>query len=154
VKAATAVDLLPQYAAAALVGTQQSQPTFCLLSPCLLPSRLRLVLQDRQPGGGWYCFDDTSVEAWDPAKLDRDCFGGRFVPEGFTQVPRGGTGKPGRGACQADAICHPFELGVLWLSRGSKAGPGALHGAVITSRSFHATLRHLNLRLWVRALWV
>ena len=43
------------------------------------------VMQDRQPGGEWYCFDDTNVEPWDPAKLDMDCFGGRFIPEGFTQ---------------------------------------------------------------------
>lgn len=42
--------------------------------------------QDRSPGGGWFCFDDTSVEPWDPSKLDKDCFGGRFIPEGFTQV--------------------------------------------------------------------
>ncbi|EFN51470.1 hypothetical protein CHLNCDRAFT_59229, partial [Chlorella variabilis] len=43
------------------------------------------VIKDRQPGGEWYCFDDTNVEPWDPAKLDMDCFGGRFIPEGFTQ---------------------------------------------------------------------
>ncbi len=48
-----------------------------------------LRLQDRSPTGSWFCFDDTSVEPWDPAKLDKDCFGGRFIPEGFTQV-RGG----------------------------------------------------------------
>lgn len=43
-------------------------------------------MQDRAPGGGWYCFDDTQVDPWDPACLDKDCYGGRFIPEGFTQA--------------------------------------------------------------------
>ena len=31
--------------------------------------------------GQWYCYDDTSVEPWDIANLERDCFGGRtYVP--------------------------------------------------------------------------
>ncbi|KAL4452636.1 hypothetical protein ABPG75_008298 [Micractinium tetrahymenae] len=42
-------------------------------------------IKDRGPGGGWYCFDDTCVDPWDPCQLDKDCFGGRFIPEGFTQ---------------------------------------------------------------------
>ncbi|KAL4854761.1 Ubiquitin carboxyl-terminal hydrolase 24 [Chlorella vulgaris] len=41
-------------------------------------------IKDRQHGGRWYCFDDTSVDLWDPANLNKDCYGGRFVPEGFT----------------------------------------------------------------------
>ena len=27
--------------------------------------------------GHWFCFDDMSVEPWDIASLERDCFGGR-----------------------------------------------------------------------------
>jgi hypothetical protein len=42
--------------------------------------------QDRAPGGGWFCFDDTNVEPWDLARLPTECFGGKFVPEGVTQV--------------------------------------------------------------------
>ena len=42
--------------------------------------------QDRGLGGGWYCFDDTSVEPWDPSRLAVDCFGGKYVPEGLTTV--------------------------------------------------------------------
>jgi hypothetical protein len=72
----------------------------------LTPPRLGIApsrCQDREHGTAdkerWYCFDDTSVEPWDPASLDKDCFGGRFVPEGLTQVPlAGGGGGDGTGA--------------------------------------------------------
>ncbi|KAK9798582.1 hypothetical protein WJX73_003480 [Symbiochloris irregularis] len=32
-------------------------------------------------GGQWFCFDDTSVEPWNIANLERDCFGGKHIPE-------------------------------------------------------------------------
>ena len=39
----------------------------------------------QEPGmtcaGQWYCFDDTSVEPWDISNLERDCFGGKHIPE-------------------------------------------------------------------------
>lgn len=67
-------------------GHQPTNHRFPPSPPC---SSSLPPLQDRSPTGGWFCFDDTSVEPWDPAKLDKDCFGGKFVPEGFTQVRSG-----------------------------------------------------------------
>ncbi|PSC74217.1 ubiquitin specific peptidase 24 isoform A [Micractinium conductrix] len=32
----------------------------------------------------WYCFDDTAVLPWNEEEIEKDCFGGRYVPEGFT----------------------------------------------------------------------
>ena len=69
---------------------QDRSPTgswFCFDDTSVEPSRLFTMLlhscllsaQDRSPAGNWFCFDDTSVEPWDPAKLDKDCFGGRFI---------------------------------------------------------------------------
>lgn len=31
--------------------------------------------------GQWFCFDDNSVEPWDVANLDADCFGGKYTVE-------------------------------------------------------------------------
>ena len=34
--------------------------------------------QGQGPSGGqWFCFDDNTVEPWDIAKLDAECFGGK-----------------------------------------------------------------------------
>lgn len=34
--------------------------------------------QGQGPSGGqWFCFDDNTVESWDIAKLDAECYGGR-----------------------------------------------------------------------------
>lgn len=34
--------------------------------------------QGQGPNAGrWFCFDDSSVEPWDIANLERDCFGGK-----------------------------------------------------------------------------
>jgi len=41
--------------------------------------------KDRDCNGGWYCFDDTTVDPWDPSSIDIDCFGGKFIPEGSNQ---------------------------------------------------------------------
>eukprot|EP00890_Picochlorum_soloecismus_P006377 jgi/Picsp_1/6740/NSC_04081-R1_ubiquitin carboxyl-terminal hydrolase 24 len=32
--------------------------------------------------GQWFCFDDTSVELWDINDVEKDCYGGDFVPVG------------------------------------------------------------------------
>lgn len=37
-------------------------------------------VQDRDDGK-WHVYDDVSVEPWDVADLDKDCFGGRYVSE-------------------------------------------------------------------------
>jgi len=37
-------------------------------------------IQDREDGK-WHVYDDISVDPWDVANLDKDCFGGRFVSE-------------------------------------------------------------------------
>ena len=52
----------------------------------LITSMTNVMLQDRAPGGRWYCFDDTHVDPWDHAKLAVECFGGKYTPEGVTQV--------------------------------------------------------------------
>jgi hypothetical protein len=31
--------------------------------------------------GTWWSFDDNNVEPWDPAQMDRDCFGGKSTME-------------------------------------------------------------------------
>ena len=36
---------------------------------------------DLPNAGQWFCFDDNSVDPWDIKNLDRDCFGGKFVPD-------------------------------------------------------------------------
>lgn len=49
---------------------------------------LTLRPQERQPdaqgrdagAGGWYCFDDNTVEPWDIGDLEKDCFGGKYTP--------------------------------------------------------------------------
>lgn len=88
-------------------------PDACLPGPPL--SRR----QDREDGTAgaerWYCFDDTSVEPWDPASLDKDCFGGRFVPEGLTQVAQGGGG----GVC---GVCVEGLVVVVWKWGASSMG--------------------------------
>lgn len=41
------------------------------------------TLQERSSDGGdgqWYCFDDNTVEPWDVADLEKDCFGGKYIP--------------------------------------------------------------------------
>lgn len=41
--------------------------------------------------GRWFCFDDSSVEPWDVANLERDCFGGKQAAEfGFPDAAAGG----------------------------------------------------------------
>jgi len=32
--------------------------------------------------GQWFCFDDTSVQLWDINDIEKDCYGGDFVPVG------------------------------------------------------------------------
>ena len=50
-----------------------------------------------QAGGHTRCAGCAvfAVEPWDPANLDKDCFGGRYVPEGSTQVRCSRTPRPG-----------------------------------------------------------
>lgn len=41
------------------------------------------ALQERNADGSdgqWYCFDDNTVEPWDLGEMERDCFGGKYVP--------------------------------------------------------------------------
>ena len=39
--------------------------------------------KERGPsGGGWQCFDDTTVTPWDPSNMDECCFGGPTGPNG------------------------------------------------------------------------
>lgn len=41
-------------------------------------------IMDRE-SSGWYCFDDTSVEQWEPSNMEEDCFGGKYLPDGHNQ---------------------------------------------------------------------
>ena len=42
-------------------------------------------IRERTSPGGWFCFDDTTVEPWDLMQLDPECFGGHFVVEGTNE---------------------------------------------------------------------
>ena len=42
-------------------------------------------VQDREDGK-WHVYDDVSVEPWDVANLDQDCFGGRYVSDTNNRV--------------------------------------------------------------------
>lgn len=61
----------------------------------------------QEPGlgcaGRWFCFDDTSVEPWDIAHLERDCFGGRHIPETGYYSSKMQVSLPGPSRC--DSAC-------------------------------------------------
>ena len=74
-------------------GSSHGQPSACQTSaqPSLLLEDFLLCSfnktwggwqvreqQGQGPNAGrWFCFDDSSVEPWDIANLERDCFGGK-----------------------------------------------------------------------------
>jgi hypothetical protein len=41
------------------------------------------------PSSGWYCFDDQTCEPWDVSKLDPDCYGGKYVVDGYDAGAKG-----------------------------------------------------------------
>ena len=89
--------------------------------------------------GQWYCFDDVSVDPWDVANLEQDCFGGLAAarPGDLYSSPLqviSHTGARGQGhplACpawnpdqarlQAQAVRCPCPVQAAW--------PQVMHGA-------------------------
>ena len=88
-------------------GDMTKEPVSCFLTRAWGGRQVREQQGQGPNAGRWFCFDDSSVEPWDIANLERDCFGGKQAADygSFGEATGPAQARPQCQMCFASGVC-------------------------------------------------